>query len=199
MTDIEQPWTTVPKRRAGNPQQQREHRRGPVVNRTGSDSEVDCNHIIEQVNLCKQTLLASTYLPTVVSLISSQLKDGHEYTNLLVLGLGSLTSPVSQLQLAMYLCLCEHFLPNNHNSSKRGAFDPATTEREIVVYEHFSIPLITANTKGKHVCTGNVLFFLPHCPYRLYCNILWANWDNLDKVHIFGNRYERLYFRHAYD
>ena len=32
------------------------------------------------------------------------------------------------------------------------------------------------------------LFYMPHCPYRLYCNLLWANWHSLHKIFILGNR-----------
>ena len=35
-----------------------------------------------------------------------------------------------------------------------------------------------------------VLYFMPHCPYRLYVNVLWANWsEGLDRLCILGNRY----------
>lgn len=32
------------------------------------------------------------------------------------------------------------------------------------------------------------LFYMPHCPYRLYCNVLWRNWFHLDRIMILGNR-----------
>ena len=37
--------------------------------------------------------------------------------------------------------------------------------------------------------TGRCLFYMPHCPYRLYCNLLWANMSCLDELVILGNRY----------
>eukprot|EP00596_Hydrurales_sp_CCMP1899_P010731 CAMPEP_0119055036 /NCGR_PEP_ID=MMETSP1177-20130426/75471_1 /TAXON_ID=2985 /ORGANISM="Ochromonas sp, Strain CCMP1899" /LENGTH=144 /DNA_ID=CAMNT_0007035477 /DNA_START=554 /DNA_END=988 /DNA_ORIENTATION=+ len=44
--------------------------------------------------------------------------------------------------------------------------------------------------KGKHPASKNTtLFFMPHCPYRLYVNLLWANWDNLENVAILGNSF----------
>ncbi len=34
----------------------------------------------------------------------------------------------------------------------------------------------------------NTVSMVPHCPYWLYCNVLWANWEHLDRVVILGNR-----------
>ena len=52
----------------------------------------------------------------------------------------------------------------------------------------------------------NTLFYMPHCPMRLYCNIIWAHWDHImapqqaqldsiptNPVVVFGNSF------HAYD
>lgn len=35
-----------------------------------------------------------------------------------------------------------------------------------------------------------VLFYMPHCPQRLYSNVLWANWtpQALARLLILGNR-----------
>lgn len=33
------------------------------------------------------------------------------------------------------------------------------------------------------------LFYMPHSPYRLYCNVLWRNWFDWDRLLILGNRY----------
>lgn len=35
----------------------------------------------------------------------------------------------------------------------------------------------------------STLFYMPHCPYRLYCSVLWTNWEFLDNIAILGNRY----------
>jgi hypothetical protein len=47
------------------------------------------------------------------------------------------------------------------------------------------------------------LFYMPHCPMRLYCNVIWAHWDHIcisemvnsrfNPIMIFGNSF------HAYD
>ena len=47
------------------------------------------------------------------------------------------------------------------------------------------------NLAGKYRTEGKLtLFYMPHCPYRLYNNILWANWDALDEVLILGNSFD---------
>lgn len=40
---------------------------------------------------------------------------------------------------------------------------------------------------------SKTLFYMPHCPMRLYCNVLWSHWDQLDTTIIFGNSF------HSYD
>lgn len=37
------------------------------------------------------------------------------------------------------------------------------------------------------------LFYMPHCPMRLYCNVLWSHWECLDSIIMFGNSF------HSYD
>jgi len=37
------------------------------------------------------------------------------------------------------------------------------------------------------------LFYMPHCPMRLYCNVLWSHWESLDSTIIYGNSF------HSYD
>lgn len=75
-------------------------------------------------------------------------------------------------------------------------FDPLFTSKEHEVCRLLDLTVSNENLKGKHSTenTSNpTLFFMPHCPYRLYVNVLWKNWENLEKVFILGNRYE--YFR----
>eukprot|EP01034_Spumella_vulgaris_P026250 gene26250-32796_t len=43
---------------------------------------------------------------------------------------------------------------------------------------------------GKYDAVGRTLFFMPHCPYRLYCNLLWQNWSQLSNTVILGNSFQ---------
>ena len=68
-------------------------------------------------------------------------------------------------------------------------FDPMFTAKELKVCETLGFKVSTANLKGKHeAVSGPTLFFMPHCPHRLYINLLWANWNRLDNLIILGNR-----------
>jgi SRR1 len=50
---------------------------------------------------------------------------------------------------------------------------------------------------GKTETDGTTLFYMPHCPYRLYVNVLWANWDNLDSIAILGNSFSSYSLRRS--
>jgi hypothetical protein len=70
-------------------------------------------------------------------------------------------------------------------------------ERVLTKYLHMNI--ITNNEKGKRAINQQpnansplVLFYMPHCPMRLYSNLLWANWNLIGRgcLIIFGNSFK---------
>jgi hypothetical protein len=150
--------------------------------------------IIRQVEVCKASLEVSEYFGFVSGIVSHGLPAGEKYDSIVALGIGSLVSPTSQLQLALCLCLCKLLLTSGGYSSC-SVFDPVLTDMDRELYLHLGIPVLTVNSKGKHSVTARTLFFMPHCPYRLYCNVLWANWENLERIHIFGNRLVHYFHR----
>eukprot|EP01040_Poterioochromonas_malhamensis_P004788 gene4788-5140_t len=51
---------------------------------------------------------------------------------------------------------------------------------------------------------SKIIFYMPHCPYRLYCNILYSYWDCLNSIIIVGNSFHsysvrRMTSQHAID
>ena len=73
-------------------------------------------------------------------------------------------------------------------------FDPVMTALGRDVLEALGMSIITANEQGKRAAsleaTGCTLFCMPHCPMRLYSNVLWANWTtHLSRVIILGNSF----------
>ena len=84
-------------------------------------------------------------------------------------------------------------------------FEPfiKTIEREILA--HFHVKVLDSNEQGKRritrkSCNGSssfnssTLFYMPHCPMRLYSNVLWANWKEEllfnGSIIIFGNSFK---------
>ena len=131
------------------------------------------------------------------------------------LGIGKVcSSPSSLLQLAVASCFqrnqCSTVTPvderntekllsiGDHEVNEIGIkdirtsftiYDPMFTTKELRVCEALGFKVSTANLKGKHeAASGPTLFFMPHCPHRLYINLLWANWNRLDNLIILGNR-----------
>mmetsp|Transcript_1490 Transcript_1490/g.4308 ORF Transcript_1490/g.4308 Transcript_1490/m.4308 type:complete len:406 (+) Transcript_1490:48-1265(+) len=79
-------------------------------------------------------------------------------------------------------------------------FEPLMTDLERTILEDgLCVDIIETNERGKRQanCNGcRTLFYMPHCPMRLYGNVLWANWDGSlwnGGVVIYGNNF------HGYD
>lgn len=71
-------------------------------------------------------------------------------------------------------------------------YDPCMVaiEKRILV-EIYNVLPIACNEQGKRRVhhSSTTLFYMPHCPMRLYSNVLWANWDILleRSIIIMGN------------
>ena len=96
----------------------------------------------------------------------------------------------------------EHFYSNQQGLVRMFFFEPLMTELERTILEDgLCVDIIETNERGKRQANGNgtcnrTLFYMPHCPMRLYNNVLWANWgDSLwnGRVVIYGNNF------HGYD
>ena len=94
----------------------------------------------------------------------------------------------------------EHFYSKQQGLVRMIFFEPLMTELERTILEdELCVDIIETNERGKRQANGNgnrTLFYMPHCPMRLYSNVLWANWgDSLrdGRVVIYGNNF------HGYD
>jgi hypothetical protein len=145
-----------------------------------------------------------------------------DFGTIVSLGIGQFSkSPSALLQLAIAICLGEELklmtIGNNNNSdinnnsnscsSNSYIFDPMFTENEKYVCKRLGFIVSEENKRGKHnvKLSGksdelivNTLFFMPHCPYRLYCNLLWENWLHLNHIVIFGNSFTSYDLRRVY-
>jgi len=64
-------------------------------------------------------------------------------------------------------------------------FEPFIQPLERKVLNHFHVKVLDVNEQGKRRISvkgqvlpkSSTLFYMPHCPMRLYSNVLWANWN----------------------
>jgi len=214
-------------------------------------SEKSSEAVVADVRRCQAALRGSAYFAFVREQLRGQCGDG--FGCVLGLGIGSLSSDTSVLQLALYLLLCEAFLQGYNGAAEAlhdpsslatvlatsdgkqvppvpsvppappvpsasvptvssaspapsapcmGVFDPLMSTADEAAYRELRVPVLRDNLRGKHVAhahQGRTLFFLPHCPHRLYCNLLWANWGTLDRLVIFGNSFHSYSLRRLND
>lgn len=82
-------------------------------------------------------------------------------------------------------------------------FEPFIVPIEREVLLHFDVKIIDKNEQGKRkINTENrnsenlkdcTLFYMPHCPMRLYSNVLWANWSEeliFNRILLIGNSFK---------
>ncbi len=127
---------------------------------------------------------------------------GEFYEAIVSLGIGNFSeSQSSLLQLSFIICISEDLGLLENVFKKSIIFDPVMNELEIKVCDSYHLAVSTDNLKGKHeaITTNNkkTLFFMPHCPYRLYCNLLWQNWYKLSDIVIFGNSFSSYDLRRS--
>ena len=88
----------------------------------------------------------------------------------------------------------------NQDLVKMLFFEPIMTELErTILNDALCVDIIETNERGKRQAQSNgkrTLFYMPHCPMRLYSNVLWANWGEplwSGNVVVYGNNF------HGYD
>lgn len=129
-----------------------------------------------------------------------------DVTNVFCLGLGSfaqnsnLTSLVaSRYQLAFLLSWIK-ILKTTATTPQTTSpdvpqtlvFDPVLSLSEKKILRELKFNTSEENLEGCYlvnsVSKSNLtVFYLPHCPKQLLNNILWTNWDRLDRILILGN------------
>ena len=70
-------------------------------------------------------------------------------------------------------------------------FDPVLSSSEKKILHELKFQTSEENLEGCYLVNNSVsnltVFYLPHCPKQLLNNILWTNWDRLDRILILGN------------
>jgi hypothetical protein len=157
---------------------------------------------IQDIDKCLSKFKSSAYFSLIRENlhIDERLNDLQE---IVMLGIGSIENSLNSLwQLVWILAVYEYIIESipgkdsQQESCKLSVFDPMLQPIDHEICAHYHITVSSDNHKGfsSHVFTANtttiqILYYMPHCPYRLYCNILWSAWDNLMNIGILGNRY----------
>jgi hypothetical protein len=78
-------------------------------------------------------------------------------------------------------------------------FEPNFDTVDHRMCQHYHITMLSENTKGLFRPSDvddffgseerPLIFFMPHCPFRLYCNVLWSAWRYLSRSIVIGNRF----------
>jgi hypothetical protein len=153
----------------------------------------------------------------LVQLTSRDDISQHGWRELVSYGIGSLSSsPRARLQFALAEALRRALKVED-----AFYFDPVTTATEREVFKAFDWHIIAHDEEGKRPAASQgeggvgaedqsggsaggggdreetaalrsgTVFFMPHCPFRLYSNVLWANWspEALTRCCVVGNSF----------
>lgn len=178
------------------------------------DSDEDCGTAQDVITKCTKLSVTLSQSPLIKCLLAEFGRTNFtQFSTTVALGIGQFCSSQSSLlQLAMLLSIRSHqrtmsadgnsndlclsssdaeMIHENISERKSNCviFDPLLSSKEREVCSLLNCPVSSENRMGKHQTeSGPTLFFMPHCPHRLYINLLWENWSQLDSVIILGNR-----------
>jgi hypothetical protein len=180
-----------------------------------SSKFVDVNAVITRIRTLVVLLPRVGIFNHAIAQIQEQQRSQDEkedtITSIVSLGLGDIcVSVTAMIQLAFIIAIRD-LLQQSHRGSptEMKIFEPLFTEFHVAVCEAFDIDVLSDNCYGRYsrsvlstkpryahadvssgigVDDGLILYFMPHCPHSLYCNVLWTNWEQLDRIMIIGNR-----------
>lgn len=143
--------------------------------------------IVGQINNYKVMLKETDFFQSLVEIFDKATISPQQ---MVCYGIGNFARPRSGplWQLACALNLWDMIHSVRYEEVELFYFDPCTSPMEISILKDFGIQLIEVNERGKrNIHSTPTLFFMPHCPMPLYFNVLLENWENMDKLQIFGN------------
>jgi hypothetical protein len=160
-----------------------------------SDFDLDSTHK-EIVNDLIPKLQESAFLRCCLSHLRS-----YSYNRIVAFGIGRCNNSSSKLQTAFLCCLVKNLLdrsPELASANSSGictVIDPIYSEKDEALCAMLGLTVERTNTKGKlslEKTAIRTLYFMPHCPYRLYCNVVWSHRNHPDQPIILGNRYTTI-------
>ncbi len=172
------------------------------------NSKERIDQMIELINKTFQELKTSAYYKTILekALTGKVILT----TGITALGIGSIarcysTSYSSSLWQFSLLLVLKDLLtsmvcsPNTDFTIPVVCYEPQFCVVDDELCRHYGIAVMKDNSRGffdpiqsSSSPSPDIInmhfYYMPHCPYRLYCNVLWSHWEELNNIAIIGNR-----------
>jgi hypothetical protein len=186
-------WKTITKK--DKKRVMRKRGRAKPVDAADTESEgiqvLDANRLDNSLTECRGDLRDTWFYKKVKSILIPS------YEQMVCYGIGNFSVTPRQSysaalwQLAFALCLSSDLDDASLEKQPQLCvyyFDPCSTVLENRFLSERGVTVLQVNDQGKRlVSSQKTLFIMPHCPCRLYENVVWANWSNLSNVTILGN------------
>lgn len=208
---LEDDWTTVSAKDKKRVMRRSKIRRSHDIPSTSAlqssllttGSTYDADVLCKCIDNCMGIIVASDLFANLCSLLKNWMDNTGlvvSVSKLVVYGIGNFSytkatyHSASLWQLALALCLQKKVKAFSDFAIKIDFFDPCTTvEERRFLQEQFDIHVMPINDKGHYLADStDALFFMPHCPAQLYENVVWSNYNNLQRIVLIGNSLQNL-------
>jgi hypothetical protein len=177
-------WTTV-KTRVRTHRGPRVHSKKKAIDTSEILDECveDSDTCVQRVKSAQRAITESRFYQDSISIIRSHTQM--EYERIVILGVGNVSkSKAALLQLAFGLELMREF----QISTPGVIYDPVMVPFEQDICLRLGL-VLGSDEMDIHSAPAKTLYYMPHCPYLLYTQVLWSNWgDCLHNIEILGNR-----------
>jgi hypothetical protein len=143
------------------------------------------------LEVCKKYLRQTHFFGELSTLLKN---SGIEFLQLVCYGIGNFSASsiehfsASMWQMTCAFCIEELLVATYGRQVTFYYYDPCACPLEKELLVELGVTVLTANDKGKLAFEDlSTLFFMPHCPKRLYENVTWSNWHDLHHTAIVGN------------
>jgi hypothetical protein len=169
---------------------------------------VDVGEVLARLEVLKGHIGQTELYKDLLKALAERRTQGHSNkaaatSRIVAFGIGRFASSnIALLQLALLLCLLRDEVRNGNVESTETSyiFDPMCDVNEEEICSKLGLETLKENIHGKFDATSTMdgattLFYMPHCPYSLYGNVLWRNWDHLEDITIIGNSFNSYALR----
>lgn len=156
------------------------------LDRYDQEKDISFDESVNRIKYIISTLGETFYFQNIIKLYPD-FKQNFQPTAIIALGIGSISQYINSMwQFALLVLLKERF-----EDVKVLSFDPVASKIDQDISLTFGVDVLKENLKGNYNLSeeDRIIYYMPHCPYRLYCNVIWNHWSNLSKIVIIGNRY----------